>query len=70
MLSPPMIRNKTKWAFSCRTIVLTLGMVSTQHTEGMFGAAKNQFLEKKLSLCALWGNLKHLYKIIYIETAR
>ncbi|CAB1114890.1 unnamed protein product [Ectocarpus sp. CCAP 1310/34] len=48
-----LIKNKTKWAFCCRPTVLTLGMVATQRTEGLFGVAKRLGVEKKLSLCAL-----------------
>ena len=40
-------RNKTKWAFSCRPTVLTLGMLSTPRAEAMFGVTKNMSLEKK-----------------------
>lgn len=60
----------TKWAFSCRPTVLTLGMVTTQRTEGMFGVAKVTVLEKNLSLCALWEKLQRLYKMLDIEAAR
>lgn len=70
MMSVLMTRNKTKWVFSYRPNVITLGMVSTQRTEGMFGVAKNKFLEKKLSLCALWENLQRLYEMLYIQAAR
>ncbi|CAB1096799.1 unnamed protein product [Ectocarpus sp. CCAP 1310/34] len=65
-----LITNKTKWTFCCRPTVLTLGMVATQRTEGLFGVAKRSGVEKKLSLCALWDRLQHLSKMIAIETAR
>jgi len=63
-------REKTKWAFSCRPTVLTLGMVATQRTEGMFGVAKKSGIHKKLSLCALWDRLQHVYHTMDVEHGR
>ncbi|CAN0326134.1 unnamed protein product [Ectocarpus sp. 6 AP-2014] len=63
-----LIKIKTKWAFCCRPIVLTLGMVAIQRTEGLFGVAKRSGVDKKLSLCALWDRLQRLSKMIAIET--
>ncbi|CAB1116867.1 unnamed protein product [Ectocarpus sp. CCAP 1310/34] len=60
-------REKTKWAFSCRLTALTLGMFATQRTEGMFGVAKKSGIHKKLSLCALWDRLQHVYQTVDIE---
>ncbi|CAB1106078.1 unnamed protein product [Ectocarpus sp. CCAP 1310/34] len=57
----------TKWAFSCRPTALTLGMVATKRTEGMFGVAKKSGIHKKLSLCALWDRLQHVYQTMDIE---
>eukprot|EP00903_Cladosiphon_okamuranus_P021090 g19373.t1 len=50
--------------------VLTMGMVATQRTEGMFGVAKNSGIHKKLSLCGLWGKLQLLYKKMDVEYCR
>lgn len=66
----PTRRNKMKWAFCCRPTVLTLGMVSTQRTEGLFGVAKRSGVDKKLSLCGLWDRLQHVNKMLAVETAR
>eukprot|EP00903_Cladosiphon_okamuranus_P021507 g19772.t1 len=56
-----LLQEKMKWAFSCRPTVLTMGMVATQRTEGMFGVAKNSGIHKKLSLCGLWDKLQLLW---------
>ena len=66
----PNRRDKTKWGFHCRPTVLTLGMVSTQRTEGLFGVAKRSGVDKKLSLCGLWERLQHVDKMLTVETAR
>ena len=63
-------RKKQKWAFCCRPISVTLGMVATQGTETLFGVAKALGVTKTLSLCALWGCLQRLRKTLEIETAR
>ena len=55
---------------SCRPTVLTMGMVATQRTEGMFGVAKNSGIHKKLSLCGLWDKLQLLYKKMDVEYCR
>eukprot|EP00752_Nemacystus_decipiens_P014874 g13243.t1 len=65
-----LLQEKTKWAFSCRPTVLTMGMVATQRTEGMFGMAKNSGIHKKLSLCGLWDKLQLLYKKMDVEYCR
>ena len=65
----PNRRDKTKWGFHCRPTVLTLGMVSTQRTEGLFGVAKRSGVDK-LSLCGLWERLQHADKMLTVETAR
>ena len=63
-------RDKTKWAFSCRPTLLTMGMVATQRTEGMFGVAKRSGVHKILSLCGLWDQLQLLYHKMDIEHSR
>ena len=63
-------RDKTKWAFSCRPTVLTLGMVAAQRTEGMFGVAKRSGVNKKLSSCALRKELQKVEKRMLMETER
>ncbi|CAB1105077.1 unnamed protein product [Ectocarpus sp. CCAP 1310/34] len=65
-----LLEEKTKWAFSCRPTALTLGMVATQRTEGMFGVAKKSGIHKNLSLCALWDRLQHVYQTMDIEHGR
>eukprot|EP00903_Cladosiphon_okamuranus_P017077 g15736.t1 len=65
-----LIQDKTKWVFSCRPTLLTMGMVATQRTEGMFGVAKRSGVHKKLSLCGLWEKLQLLYQKMDIEYSR
>lgn len=62
MLPSPFMRSKTKWAFCCQPTVLTLSMVATQRTEGMFQVAnKTEGVYNKLSLYVLWEKLQHLH---------
>lgn len=63
-------RDKSKWAFSLRPTVLTLGMVATQRVEGLFSVAKKSGVEKKLSLCALWDRLQRVIQMLEIEHSR
>eukprot|EP00903_Cladosiphon_okamuranus_P014063 g13071.t1 len=64
-----LIEDKTKWAFSCRPTVMTLGMAATQLSEGLFGVAKRAGVEKSLSLCALWEKLQSVNKSLEIASA-
>ncbi|CAB1118493.1 unnamed protein product [Ectocarpus sp. CCAP 1310/34] len=65
-----LIQDKTKWASSCWPTLLTMGMVATQRTEGMFGVAKRSGVHKKLSLCGLWEKLQLLYQKMDVEYSR
>eukprot|EP00903_Cladosiphon_okamuranus_P015576 g14381.t1 len=64
-----LIEDKTKWAFSCRPTVMTLGMAATQLSEGLFGVAKRAGVDKSLSLCALWEKLQSVNKSLEIASA-
>lgn len=63
-------RNKSKWAFYCRTTTLALGMAATQRVEGLFSVAKRMGVINQLSLCALWDVLRRVDTSLAIESAR
>ncbi|CAM9698568.1 unnamed protein product, partial [Sphacelaria rigidula] len=65
-----MFAKKEKWAFFCRPTHLTLGMVATKRTEGLFGVAKQTGIHRGLSLCALWDKLRQLETRLLMETER
>ncbi|CAB1109242.1 unnamed protein product [Ectocarpus sp. CCAP 1310/34] len=64
-----LFKNKSKWAFYCRTTTLALGMAATQRVEGLFSVPKCMGVIKQLSLCALWDVLRRVDTSLAIELA-